>query len=101
MYREFVAGSRLLDRESHYPREASLVSPVNPPDDVLIDLLSMTDGEDSDLCRQHLEDDAVVPDAKFPVALESLAKGGSKSLGSLCEARLDRVCDTASEVAGD
>ena len=66
-------------------QEASLIGPVNPPYNVLIDLLLMADGENSDLCRHHLEDDAVLPDAKFPVALESLAKGGSKLLGSLCE----------------
>ena len=76
-----------------------MIGPVNPSDNVLIDFLPMTDGEDSDLCRQHLEDHAVIADAKFPVALQRLAEGGSKLLGSLDEARLDRFCDAASKIA--
>jgi hypothetical protein len=69
------------------------------PNDVFVDLFSMTDGEDSDLCCHHLEDDAIVADAKLPVPLECLPKGRSKLLRSLCKAGLDRVCDAESEVA--
>ena len=95
MYRESFTGARMLDRTSQVLRETSLIGPVDPPNNVLIDLFPMTDGEDCDLCRHHLEDDTVVADAKFPISLESLAKGASELLGSLCKARLDRVCDTS------
>jgi hypothetical protein len=67
--------------------------------DAFVDVLSMANGEDSDLCCQHLDNDAIVADAKFPVPLERLTKGISKLLRSLCKAGLDRICDAASEVA--
>lgn len=63
-----------------------MIGPVYPPDNILIDLLPMTDAEDSDLVPDYLEHDAIVADAKFPVTLQSLSERNSKLLGNLCEA---------------
>jgi hypothetical protein len=59
----------------------------------------MTDGEDADFHRCHLEDDAIVADPKFPVTLECLPQWGSKLFWRLRQAGLDGICNTASDVA--
>ena len=67
--------------------------------DVFVDSLSMANGEDSDLCCHHLEDDAIVADAKFPVPLQCFPERNSKLLRGLSQAGFDCTGDVASEVA--